>query len=128
MGEQIFCGMSAPLSPTLSPDNSDHQLYWSHETIDGVLNHVADAMYLWDSQGRILSAVAKCDDGIMKRYVPSETERLHHSFHKLVKSHTLYRKTKTKTKKQDTYLRLFLNNKRIENHSFCSFIFKASGT
>jgi hypothetical protein len=36
------------------------------------------------SYGRIVSALAKCGDGAMKRYEPSRLERLHNSFHNLV--------------------------------------------
>jgi hypothetical protein len=80
---KIFCGMTAPLSPTLSPDNSDLQLYWTHQNNDPVLNSSAEAVYLFDASGRVCSALAKCNDGVMKRYAPSQLERLRYSFHKL---------------------------------------------
>ena len=58
-------------------------LYWQPEQNEPVLAREGDAVYLWDAQGRIVSALAKSGDGSSKRYAPSTAERLHNSFHNL---------------------------------------------
>ena len=78
----IYCGVTAPLSPS-KEDASNETLYWEHDRYANVLNRTGDAMYLWDGQGRICSALAKSEDNQFKRYGPSTKERTANSFYNL---------------------------------------------
>jgi len=78
----IYCGVTAPLSPS-KEDAGDETLYWEHDRYANVLNRTGDAMYLWDGQGRICSALAKSEDNQYKRYGPSTKERTANSFYNL---------------------------------------------
>jgi len=63
-----------------SVEHHEFRLFWEHAKGDTILNPKGDAVYLWDQYDRVISALAKCDDGAYKQYMASNTERLHRAY------------------------------------------------